>query len=165
MTRLKKTTTIYAPIERVFEFVDDPNNVAEYSVGVSRVKGSVRTEQRVGDVMALTYTALGIRFDEEFTYTKYEKPLILISKVSGPMSGTFHVTLEREASNQTLVSLEVEYEIATSALRRVMNRLFLEHVNEKNLDRTLGNIKMMVETGWFNETRKEKPTRSQETIA
>lgn len=163
MTTLKKTTTIYAPIERVFEFIDDPNNVAQYSVGVSRVKGSTRTKERVGDIMTLTYSALGMRFDEEFTYTKYEKPRVLISKVTGQMSGTFHVTLEQEASNQTLVSLEVEYDIASSALKRAMNRLFLERVNEKNLERTLGNIKIMVETGWFEVGRVADKT--EETLA
>lgn len=163
MTRLEKTTTIYAPIEKVFEFVDGPENVARYAVGVSRVKEVSKTEKHVGDIMTLTYTALGKRFDEQFTYTEYNKPTLLVSKVTGQMAGTFHVALKQEASNQTLVTLKTDYEIVSSALGRALNRLLLERVNEKNLERTLGNIKMMVETGWFEAGKIADATK--ETVA
>jgi carbon monoxide dehydrogenase subunit G len=164
MTRLEKTTTIYAPIETVFEFIDDPEKVAKYSAGVSRVKEVSKTEGRVGDVMRLTYSVLGMRYDEEFTYVEYKKPQLLVSKVTGHMAGMFHVTLEQEASNQTLVTLRAEYEIPSSSFSRALNKLVLERTNEKNLERTLANIKMMVENGWFSEGEKEKGTDRQETV-
>ncbi len=41
-----------------------------------------------------------------------------------------------------------------------MNKLsFFERVNERNFEKTLSNIKMIVETGWFNLKLKRRNPR------
>ena len=144
MTKITRSTTIYVPVEKLFEFIDSPERVGVFSIGVSRVR-DVKRSEGVGDVMTLTYSVLGMHFDEKFTYVEYEKPTRLVSTVQGPLTGTFRVTLIPEASNQTSATLEVEYEMATT-LQRAVNKLMLESMNEKNLDRTLENIKRMAES-------------------
>jgi carbon monoxide dehydrogenase subunit G len=164
LTKLRRTTTIYAPTEKIFEFIDDAEMLGKYGVGISRVKEVSRTKDRIGDILTLTYTVLGQRCDLQFTYNEYRRPRSLGSKVTGQMSGSCRVELEQEGTNQTLVTLEAEYEIVSGALVRALNKLLLERVNEKNLERTLGNIKAMVETGWFGEAASAR-NKTQESVA
>jgi carbon monoxide dehydrogenase subunit G len=156
MTKLRKTTTIYAPIEKLFDFIEDGGkNLQLYAGGVSRVKELSRSKVRVGDRLTLTYSVMGMHFDEQLTYVQYERPRLLVSGIAGPITGTFRITLEQEANNQTMTTLEVEYEIG-GAIGRAANKLLLERLNGKNLDIMLSKIKKIVEVRQFGKGKEEK---------
>lgn len=68
----------------MFEFIDDPEKVAIYAVGVTNVRDVSRSDEGVGEKMTVTYLVLGMHFDEKFTYSEYQEPTNLVSIVLGP---------------------------------------------------------------------------------
>ena len=74
MTVIQRSTTIQAPVERIFDLLDTPERAREWAVGLTRVSDVQRTDGRVGDTMRLTYSVLGLRFPMKFTVMEYERP-------------------------------------------------------------------------------------------
>jgi carbon monoxide dehydrogenase subunit G len=64
--------TIETPVEKVLEFVDDPENLATCAPMVERVVEVVRSGQRVGNSFRVIYRVLGTPVNEEFRVIGFE---------------------------------------------------------------------------------------------
>jgi hypothetical protein len=113
----------------------------------------------VGRCMALSYSVLGVHFEEWLTCIEYEKPRRLVTRIDGPMVGTLALDLEAETANQTLATIEAEYEIGGGAIGRAATKFLLERLNEKNLERMIENMKMLVEAAWFETAATEEAAK------
>jgi uncharacterized protein YndB with AHSA1/START domain len=138
MAAIHKSTTIAAPIEKVFEIVDDPTTFPKYVPNVHDVV-DVRRDGRIGDTFRVIYKVLGVTFDETFTVTDYQRPNLIKSTFAGGMTGTFAWTFEplREGSK---VTIDIEYELAGGPLGKAVDSLMLQRVNEKTIEDTLRNL-------------------------
>jgi uncharacterized membrane protein len=146
MAHIHKRATIDAPIEKVFDFVDDPDRIPTYAPNVERVVDVVRTEKRVGDSFRVIYKVLGVTFDEKFTVTAYERPNRVENSVGGGMTGTFNWNFEPQG-NQTQVNVNVQYSLAGGPIGRAIDAVMLERTNEKTMEQMLQNIQKALTRG------------------
>lgn len=143
MAVVQKTIPINAPVETVFEVLNDPNRIPEVAPGVSRVD-QVRHEGRVGDSFRTVYSVMGLGFPMKFTTVEYTSPTRIIQRMEGGMTGTFTWILEpRDGATQATV--RIDYEMMGGVLGKAVNALLLERMNEKNAERMLENLKMISE--------------------
>ena len=146
MALIEKTTVVDAPVETVFDYVDDPTNVPDVAPGVDRVEIERRTDERIGDSFRLIYSVLGIDFPMTLVGTAYERPHTLESRMEGPMSGTFRWNFREIDTTKTELSVRIEYEVKGGAAGRAVDSLVLERVNEKNAQRMIENVKQRAES-------------------
>jgi uncharacterized membrane protein len=143
MSEIHKTVTFDAPVEKVFELVDNPENIPKYMANVERVVDVTRTDRRIGDTFRVIYKVLGITFDEKFTVTGYEPKRKLVSKFDGGMKGTFSWVFESQIA-QTECSMDIEYQVGGGILGKAADALLLERTNEKNMDESLEKMRRVL---------------------
>ena len=146
MAHIHKRATIDAPIEKVFDFVDDPERIPTYAPNVERVMDVVRTEKRVGDSFRVIYKVLGVTFDQKFKVTAYQRPNRVGNSVEGGMTGTFNWNFEPQG-NQTQVSVDVQYSLAGGPIGKAVDAVMLERTNEKTMEQMLQNIQKALTRG------------------
>jgi carbon monoxide dehydrogenase subunit G len=143
MSEIHKTATFDAHVEKVFELVENPENIPKYIPNVERVADVKRTDVRIGDTFRVIYKVLGMSFDEKFTVTAYELNRKLVSKFDGGMKGTFSWAFEAQGP-QTECSMDIEYEVGGGILGKAADALLLERTNEKNMDESLENLRRVL---------------------
>src|SRR2546428_13416559 len=107
-----------------------------YVPSVTSVSDVKRSEKRLGDTFRVTYGMLGSHFDEDFTYTEYERNKRIKASFDGAMKGTMGITLEPHGG-WTKATPDTEYEGSLGVLGKAANKLLFERFNEKNADRLL----------------------------
>jgi carbon monoxide dehydrogenase subunit G len=145
MAHITKSTMINSPPDKVFKALDDPNQMPTIVPAVSRVSDVKLSPRRVGDTFRVTYGLMGMHFDLDFTNVENLPPKKIVRQFEGGMSGKMSYTLEPEG-DMTKVSFDVEYQMSGGVLGKAMNRLLVERMNEKNAERMLENLKMLMET-------------------
>jgi carbon monoxide dehydrogenase subunit G len=140
--------TIETPVEKVVEFIDDPENLAKCEPMVERVVEVGRSGRRVGDSFRVIYRVLGMPFTAEFRVVGFEPPrrhtphrrFQIWQTFYGCVRGTLSWTLEAEG-NQTYASLDAAYRLMGGAFGRALDTLLVERVVEKDVDQMLDNMK------------------------
>ena len=143
MSEIRKTATFDAPVEKVFELIDNPDNIPKYIPNVERVADVKRTDGRIGDTFRVIYKVLGLTFDEKFTVTGYEPNRKLVSDFDGGMKGTFSWSFEPRG-NQTECSMDINYQVGGGVLGKAADALLLERANERNMDESLERLRQVV---------------------
>lgn len=143
MAEIKKSLTIDATANEVFDIVEDPSKLATFVPNVSEVVDIQRTERRVGDTFRVIYKVLGLTFDEKFTTTEYDRPTYITSTFKGGMNGTFRWTLE-PLGPQCKVSVDIHYDVAGGALGKAVDAVMLERTNAKSIEGMLDNLRRLV---------------------
>jgi carbon monoxide dehydrogenase subunit G len=140
--------TIETPVERVLEFVDDPENLAKCAPMVERVVDVGRSGRRVGNSFRVIYRVLGLRFSEDFIVTGFEPPrrhtphrrFQIWQTFHGRAAGTFTWTLEAEG-NQTYASLDAAYQLMGGVFGGALDALLVERAVRKGVDQMLESMK------------------------
>ena len=83
MATITKSIEIDAPVEKVFELLNDPKRVPEYAPGVTSVEDVRQSEQHLGDSFRAIYSVLRLDFPMTFTATEYEQPTKLTTRFEG----------------------------------------------------------------------------------
>ena len=147
-SQIHATVTIETPVEKVLEFIDDPENLAKCAPMVERVVEVGRSGQRVGNSCRVIYRVLGMPFNAEFRVIRFEPPprhtphrrFQIWQSFHGRVSGTVTWTLEAEG-NQTYASLDAAYQLMGGVFGRALDALLVERALKKDVDHMLENIK------------------------
>ena len=141
MSQAEVTVSIAAPLERVFEFVNEPSNTPRFMRGISRYDpvGEQRTGK--GAVYASTAVIAGRDFNVELEVTgwKQNELLVAVSRKGPKTRGTW--SFEEFDDGTTDATLVYEYELP-------MVFRFVPGVNgmiEGDLRKSLAQLKSMVE--------------------
>jgi carbon monoxide dehydrogenase subunit G len=144
MTVIDHSIVINAPIERVFELLDEPSRLPDYVPGVRRIDEIRRSDQRIGDSFRAHYAVLGLELPIAFTTIEYAKPRTIVLQMDGALIGTYALTLKPEGRS-TGVNLRVQYHMKGGILGQAMDSLVVERLNEKNAEHFLENLKIISE--------------------
>lgn len=145
MAKITKTVIIKAPVDKIFKVFDDPNAIPLYVPAATNVGNVRQSENRIGDTFRITYGLMGMHFDLDFTNIGYEPQKKIVRRFEGGMKGTMTYTLQAEA-DETRATFDADYEISGGLLGKAIDKLLVERMNEKNAERMLENLKMMMET-------------------
>jgi len=147
-SQIHATVTIETPVEKVLEFVDDPENLAKCAPMVERVVEVGRSRRRVSSSFRVIYRVLGMPVNEEFRVIGFEPPrrhtphrrFQTWQTFHGRVGGTLTWTLEAEG-NQTYASLDAAYQLVGGVLGRALDALFVERAIQTDVDQMLENMK------------------------
>src|SRR5947208_14778159 len=101
MPNITKSVEVGAPVEKVFEMLDNPENFPVFVPNVTKVSNIRRSEKRLGDSFDVVYSMMGMEFPETFTYSEYAKPNRLAARYEGRMTGSMGITLEPKGDKRS----------------------------------------------------------------
>jgi uncharacterized membrane protein len=143
MESLHASVEVEAPIERVFAYVTDPENMPR----VWRSMASVSTVERRPDG-AHSYDwvhkmgALNVRGHAETAAVEPNRSCTVKSK--GGISSTMHWTFEPRGL-ATHLSVDVDYAVPAPIVGRIAEKVLAKHT-EREMNEVLGNVKGAVES-------------------
>ncbi len=142
MAKVKKSVTIKAPVEKVFDFVSEPTHLPEFWPSLVEVK-DVKRLPNGGTSNRWVYKMAGIRLEgtsEDIERITNER---LVSKTEGGVKSTQTWTFQPEAGG-TEVTFEVEYTVPIPVLGRLAEAVIVK-MNEHEGDLLLANLKAQME--------------------
>jgi carbon monoxide dehydrogenase subunit G len=153
MSAIHRTVAINASVEKVFEFLDNPENLSRCTPSVVRVMDVIRSGRGVGDTFRVIYKTLGMTFDEKVTVTGVHLPpkttphrrYQIRRAFEGGMTGRLTWTLEAQ-DTETDVSVDFEYELMGGVVGKALDALLLRQANEKNTRDMLEKMKVALAT-------------------
>lgn len=143
MISISESIHVDAPVETVFEFLDDPRNHVEVTPSLAEV-GNIEPLDNGGKRVEHTYNMAGVSLDGELVETTHEENERMVFEMSGGLSG--EITIETsEANGGTELAYGATYELPGRVLSSVAEP-FVRLYNEREHRTTLANIKTRLET-------------------
>lgn len=147
MAHIEKTTLIHAPIEKVYAFARDPNHWSDWWVGLSEAENITGTGE-AGTVVRHHYKLAGISFPVTSRVLEDRpgpKEAYWKGTFAGLLSGQ-HEWTSKAMGEATEVTVKIDYTVPGKALGRFADRLLIERLQEKAMEHTLENMKVMCES-------------------
>ena len=144
MATIRKEIDIDAPIQQVFDACANPDALVRFAPRAVAVTHDHFGERRVGQTFKVTYNLLGASHDQVFTYQEYSRPHELAVQFDGDPSGTTRCILT-DIDGATHLALETSYAAPDGAVRRKLHDLFLKRMYQRDAERLLNNLKLMLE--------------------
>jgi uncharacterized protein YndB with AHSA1/START domain len=118
MQRVERSVRIAAPIDEVFDYIADLDNLAEWQSGVTTARRTSDGELGVGATALVTRELMGQRMEAPLTVTEHEPPrrLAVASEVSGvKATATFDlVPVDDERATTLTFAMEVRGSMLTA---------------------------------------------------
>ncbi len=144
MTVIEKSIVINAPIEQIFEMLNDPHRIQQFAPDVSRVEEVRETPNHIGASFRAVYSVMGIDIPTTFTVIDYAEPHKLVARMEGGQTGTFSWQMEPHG-DATRLTVRIDYQLKGGLLGRAVDALLVERMNEKNTGHMLENLKTLSE--------------------
>lgn len=147
MVHLEKSIVIEAPLDKVAVLAGDPQRWHAWFAGLSE-PDQVTGDGNAGTVVEHHYLLMGLRFP---VITRVLERILTPEEsqwqatIEGPFDGKQHWSYLAEG-DMTRVTARLDYTVPGNLLGRMANRLLIERIQERNLEQTLGNLKLLCET-------------------
>ena len=142
MARFHKSIEIKAPVDKVFSYIDDPNNGPEVITNLIEVKDV--EGKGVGTHYKWTWKMAGMKFHGENTKTEDipNKRIVLSGK--GDIESTWTYSFESRG-DATVLDLDIDYKIPVPVLGKMAEKVLLKR-NEREGETNLMNLKERLES-------------------
>jgi carbon monoxide dehydrogenase subunit G len=145
MTTVERSIVIEATPEAIDAIATDPNRLPDWYVGIQEVKPDGKYPQ-VGGVIDTVYKAMGISFKIKMTSVEYAQGQSMRINMEGMITGSNHWAYQSEGEHTRLIAT-FEYEMPGGGVGQAVNKLVVERMNTENLEKSLANLKGLVEGG------------------
>ena len=142
MTSQTNSVVVHAPVEKVYEFLDDPRHLPEFWPSLIEVR-DVRSLPNGGHANRWTYKMAGMRLEgtsEDVEHVANER---IVRKTKGGVDSTQTWMVEPEGED-TKVSFRVDYTVPVPVLGKLAEAAIVK-VNEHEGDVTMANLKTLIE--------------------
>lgn len=148
MAHIKKSILIHAPVEKVYALARDPRRWDAWYAGLSEPT-EITGQGEAGTVVKHSYLLVGIHFP--VTSRVLEDHIgpergVWRGTIEGPLDGG-QTWIYTPKNGDTEVMAEIDYTVPGSALGRIADRLVIERMQERSLEQTLENLKLLCEQG------------------
>ena len=143
MTVISKSVAINAPLADVQAFLDQTNRIPDWYEGITSVSPDPNYPLEAGSSCGMVAKSAGITVESKFTLTNRESHLMEF-EFDGMMKGSNSWTF-REEGDVTHLDLVVDYQLNGGVMGKIIDRLFVERVYDKNSETSLQNLKRLVE--------------------
>ncbi len=140
MAKFHKEVTIQAPVEKVFQYLDSPTNLAEVWPSVYEVK-DIEALPEGGHRFTYTYNLAGRPSHGSMETFKHVTNERIVEKTTGDIESTYAFMFEGR-NGTTKVLLEADFE--TSTFDKTFEP-FVTRWNEYEADAFMGNLKARFE--------------------
>jgi hypothetical protein len=142
MAKFLKSILIEAPAEKIFNYLNDPNNLTEIWPSIVDVK-DVKIEANGGASFKFGYKMAGVRLEAFSEDTEFVPNQRTVSRTSGGMEGWTRFSYEPIGSG-TNVTLEIEYKVPLPVIGRLAEAIIIK-LNEQEGLTLLANLKTRME--------------------
>jgi carbon monoxide dehydrogenase subunit G len=142
MAKLEKSVTIKAPVEKVFDFMDNPKNLVGIMPSMVEVKDA-RPLPAGGYKFNWTYKMAGMHLKGASEATGWIKNRRNVTESRKGIQSKFTWTYKPEAGG-TKLTVEVEYTVPVPLLGKLAEAIIIKQ-NEHEADETLANLKARME--------------------
>ena len=143
MKMITRDIQVNTPVDRVFDFLADPNNLPEIWPNVIEVKTVKKTKADNGYTFNWMYKMSGTQFDGKCETLKYHPYERLVFQSAKGLDATVFWKFQ-PTGQSTHLTLRFEYEIPASLLKRIKEEIVIRE-NEHELDALLQNVKSRLE--------------------
>jgi carbon monoxide dehydrogenase subunit G len=143
MTRIHKSIEINAPVNKVFAYINNPENEHDWLPNMIEVKNV--TGSGVGTHYEWTWKIGELRFNGESTRIENvpEKRIVVKSKGKHGIESKWTYNLN-DKGDATIFDLDIEYIVPTRVLGKPVEKVIMER-NKRETDLGLMNIKKRLE--------------------
>ena len=142
MAKLDRTVTIDAPIEKVFQFVEDPSNFPEVWPSMIEVKDVERLPSG-GRTFSWVYKMAGVKLEGTSETVEYEENRMVVSETKGGIQSRFVWSFTPEGDGTTL-HVDMEYTIPVPVVGKLAESVVVK-MNEREASALVSNIKDRME--------------------
>ena len=143
MERLDKEIVVNSSLEKVFKYIEDPNNWPEFWPSLVEIT-DVQPLPDGGYRARFEYKMVGMRFKGEGEFTDYfpNKRFIVTTDdgINSKLTFTFHAIDEKPKKHKTRVTLTVEYKIPIPLLGKIAE-VVVRQMNEQDIELLLKNLR------------------------
>ena len=144
MTTLERSVLINAPVDAIEAITDDARRLPEWYAGIEHAEPDDVFPQ-VGGKVALVYKASGVTFNLTQTSVERVPGKSGVNQMEDMITGTNRMTFAPEGEG-TRVTMSFEYEMPGGGVGKLFDRLVVERINAQNLERSLKNLKGLLES-------------------
>ena len=145
MTKVSSSITINKPIKEVFEYMSSPHNGPAFIPNLNENTNIFPEEDGVGQKFDWRFNMAGVDLRGKAEVTEYVPPTKVVISSKGDADSTWTYTLA-EAGGSTKVSVEIDYELAETAMQRIANKAVISKLAQKTTDQMLENLKVILES-------------------
>lgn len=145
MTTLKHSIVINASQTEIDAVALDGNRLSEWYAGMEQTKAD-DVYPEVGGVVEAVYKAAGLSFNIKIISIRFVPGQRITLKMEGMITGTNRWVYTPEDKG-ILVTCTMDYEMPGGGLGQLANMLVVEKMNSENLEKSLANLKAVVEGG------------------
>jgi uncharacterized membrane protein len=142
---IEKSVLIDAPLEKVFAYYAEAENLPEIWPSLLEVKDIERAPEGWIKRFKWTYKMAGMRFEGSSEVVVHEKDRRLVTESKGGIESTIENLFE-EVDGKTRVTDRTQYRVPIPLLGKVAER-FLAKSNEHEAEIILANLKARMESG------------------
>ncbi len=145
MARIEAKVEVEAPVEKVFDFVADvPENHPKFFRIIEKVEATSELKRGSGSTFRYEVKSAGVKNWFENKVTRYvENEGMEWKSIAGMKNeGGWSFT---PTKNGTEVTFFMDYELPASYLGKVLDKLFVERENRKDINESLERLKAILE--------------------
>jgi hypothetical protein len=143
MTTLERSILIHASPGEIDAITLDGWRLPEWYAGIQQAEPD-DVYPHPGGVVHTNYKAAGVNFNITMTSLEHVHGQSLTLQMDGMISGTSRWAYAPEGDGTRIV-VTFEYEVPGGGLGQALDRLLIERMNAENLERSLENLKALVE--------------------
>ncbi len=144
MTLINKSVTINAPVSQVQAFMDNSEITPEWYEGMESLTPSPGYPTEVGSTAVIEIKAGGMTMESNLEVTESEPEKLRVFAMDGMIVGTNRWAI-RPDGDVTHIDLTIDYEMKGGGIGKIMDKLFVERINDKNAEASLANLKNHIE--------------------
>ena len=149
MTRIERTVDLPSPPDEVFAVLTDLDRLHEWATIVVETRDVSDSPMRPGCTFRQTVKVLGQEIESEWVVLQMDPPRVVSYEAKSPAGGSLRMTqrVEPTPPGGSRVHLEVDYELPGGLIGAVVDRVYLESHNEEEAERSLANLRALLERG------------------
>jgi carbon monoxide dehydrogenase subunit G len=145
MAKVVRSVNINVPVEKVFEYLNDPLNLLEIWPSLVEVSDVKRTPDGVGSTNRWAYKLAGMRFEGKAEIVEYIENERVVTKASGGGMEATHTHTYEGTNGGTKFTCESVYTIPIPVLGKLAEAVVVK-LNENEADVFMANLKARLET-------------------
>lgn len=145
MTKVSSSITVNKPIKEVFEYMASPHNGPAFIPNLNENTNIFPEKDGVGQKFDWRFNMAGVDLRGKAEVTEYTPPTKVVISSKGDGDSTWTYAL-KEVDGGTKVSVEIDYELAETALQRIANKAVISKLAQKTTEQMLENLKIILES-------------------
>ena len=144
MAKATSSITINKPIKEVFEYMASPHNGPAFTPNLNENTNIFPEKDGLGQKFDWRFNMAGVDLRGKAEVTEYTPPTKAVISSKGDADSTWTYTLE-ETDGGTKVVVEIDYELAETAVQRIANKMVINKLAQKTTEQMLENLKVILE--------------------